>query len=105
MKNADIKFVVGSVLLTAGLVLLAIGGRWLFFTGLAMVMISGLFTLRQKAQVLSVIGWLFYIGAVLFLVWFSRLGAERPSLFILAVFWAVIVGEEFYRWRNSRKMT
>jgi hypothetical protein len=105
MKSADIKFAVGSVLLTAGLVLLAIGGRWLFFSGLAMVMISGLFTLRQKAQVVRVIAWLFYLGGFLFLAWFSSFGVERPPLYILVVLWFVILGEEFYRWRNSRRLT
>ena|GEM_PF-3670101 len=39
MKNTDIKFVTSQTLLIAGLVILSISGRWLFFTGLALVMI------------------------------------------------------------------
>ena len=98
-----IKFAVNVALLTTGLTLLAVGGRWLSFTGLAMVMISGLFTLSEKMETGSIFGGLLYIGGILFLTWFF--GIQKPSLFALIIFWLVICGAEFYRWRKSRAMT
>jgi len=108
MKNTDIKFVAGQILLIAGLVLLSIGGRWSFFTGLALVMISALFGLRatrSRSLFGLIIRLLLWVGCMAFLVWFSSFGAEKPPLAALVGVWLGWSIDEFNTWRLSRRLT
>lgn len=90
MKNIDIKFVAGQVLLIAGMAIISIGARWSFFTGLALMMISALFCLRSSWP-RSFAGWSFrillWIACMIFLVWLSAFGTERPPVAALVGVW------------------
>ena len=108
MKNTDIKFVAGQMLLIAGLVLLSIGGRWSFFTGLALVMISALFGLRAtrpRSFAGLVVRILLWIACMAFLIWFSSFGAEKPPVAALVGVWLGWSIDEFNTWRLSRRLT
>jgi hypothetical protein len=108
MKNIDIRFATSQTLLIVGLVLLSIGGRWSFFTGLALVMISALFALRATKP-RSFAGWiirlLLWVGCMAFLIWFSSFGAEKPPIAALVGVWLGCSIEEFNTWRLSRRLT
>jgi hypothetical protein len=106
MKNTDIKFVTGQMLLITGLVVLSIGGHWSFFTGLALLMISGLFGLRATRP-WSGFGLFFqlvlWVGCMAFLFWFSSFGAEPPPIAALVGVWLGCSIDEFNTWRLSRR--
>lgn len=108
MKNTDIKFAAGQILLIIGLAILSIGVRWSFFAGLALVMVSGLFSLRRDvrlwtpaAQIIRILLW---IGCMVFLVWFSSFGAEKLPLAALVGVWLGYSIDEFSSWRKSRSL-
>ena len=108
MKNIDIKFVAGQTLLIAGLVILSIGARWSFFTGLALVMISALFSLRAtrpRSFAGLIVRLLLWVGCMAFLVWFSSFGAEKPPVAALVGVWLGWSIDEFNTWRLSRRLT
>jgi hypothetical protein len=109
MKNIDIKLATSQTLLIAGLVILSIGGRLTFFSGLALVVIAGAFTLRRDAQPTSRVArllWtLFYIGCVVFLIWFTSFGAEKPPVAALVGAWLAFSIDEFSWWRKNRRLT
>lgn len=108
MKNTDIKFVTGQILFIVGLVLLAISGRWSFFAGLALVMVSALFGLRAmrpRSFAGLAIRILLWISGVAFLIWFSSFGAEKPPIAALVGVWLGGSIDEFSTWRQSRRLT
>jgi hypothetical protein len=105
MKNSNTKLVFGLGFLTAGLILVSIGIRWLFFVGLAFVVLSGVLSFRQRTRSGSVIAWLFCIGAIVFLVLFSSYGVERPPLAALVAVWLSGIAEELHGWRLMRRTT
>jgi uncharacterized membrane protein YhhN len=109
MKNTDMKFVAGLALMTTGLILISIGNRWPFFIGLAMFMISGLFSLRRdtrpESRFVRLVRMLGFIGIVIFLVWLSSFGVEKPPLTPQIGIWLAISYEEFHAWRKSRRLT
>ena len=45
---------------------------------------------------------MFCVGAVAFLVWFSRFGAEKPLVAALVGAWLGFSIDEFNTWRQSR---
>ena len=108
MKNTDIRFVTSQTLLIVGLVVLSIGGRWSFFTGLALVMVSGLFSLRRdgrpRSLVAQIIRTVLFIGCIAFLIWFSSFGAEKPPLAALVGVWLGFSIDEFSSWRKHRRL-
>ena len=108
MKNTDIKFVTGQILLIVGLFLLSIGGQWSFFTGLILVMISALFSLRATRPN-GFAGWiirlLLWIGCMAFLAWFSSFGTEKPPIAALVGVWLGCSIDEVNTWRLSRRLT
>ena len=108
MKNTDLKFVASQTLLVVGLVILSIGDRWSFFFGLALVMISGLFSLRRDTRLMSPVAWivriLLFIGCIAFLIWFSSFGAVKPPLAALIGVWLGFSIDEFSSWRKSREL-
>jgi hypothetical protein len=108
MKTTDIKFVAGQILLIAGMVVISVGARWSFFIGLALMMISALFSLRGSWP-RSLAGWFFrtllWTACVVFLVWLSAFGAEKPPLAALVGVWLGWSIEEFSTWRQSRRLT
>jgi len=99
------QLVVGLASLTVGLVLVSFGIRWLFFSGLALILLSGMSSFRRRTRVGSILAWLFCVGAVLFLVWFSSYGVQKPPLTALAAVWLAGIAEEFYGWRTGRITT
>ena len=105
MKNPNTKLIVGLALLTSGLVLVSVGIRWLFFLGLAFVVLSGVFSFRYRTRSGSIVVWLFYIAAITFLVLFSSDGVEAPPRAALVAVWLSGIVEEFYGWRLIRGTT
>jgi hypothetical protein len=108
MKNTDIKFVAGQICLIIGLAILSIGVRWSFFAGLAVVMVSGLFSLRRDARLWTpaaqIIRTLLWIGCMVFLVWFSSFGAKKLPLAALVGVWLGYSIDEFSSWRKSKSL-
>jgi hypothetical protein len=108
MKEIDIKFMAGQMLLIVGLVILSIGARWSFFTGLALVMGSALFALQGRHPK-SPVGWiirtLLFVGCIVFLMWFSSFGAEQPPLAALVGVWLGCGLAEFTCWWKNRRLT
>jgi hypothetical protein len=109
MKNTDIKFATSQTLLVVGSIILSISGRWWFFIGLTLVMVSGLFSLRRDTRPMSLLGWivrtLLFIGCILFLVWLSSFGTKPPPVAALVGVWFGCSIEEFNTWRLSRRLT
>jgi len=105
MKSTDIKFAAGQLLLTGGLAIEYIGVPWSFFTGLGLVMSSGLLSLNA-ARPKSLLGWvirpLLFVGSMIFLVWFSSFGAEKPPLAALIGVWIGVSIDEFRSWQEMR---
>jgi hypothetical protein len=77
----------------------------MFFFGLAFVVLSGLLSFRQRTRTGSIVAWLLCVAAVLFLVWFSSYGAERPPFAALIAVWLSGIAEELHGWRLMRRMT
>jgi len=105
MRNPNAKLAVGLGLLTAGLIFVSLGIRWLFFAGLALVVLSGVLSFRQRTRLGSVLAWLLCIAAVIFLVLFSSYGVERPPLVGLVAVWLAGIAEELHGWRLLRRTT
>ena len=106
MKNIIGKLVTSQTLLIVGLIVLSIGGRWSFFTGLALVMVSGRFALRRDSRPMRFIAWIiwavFCIGFIGLLVWVSSFGAEKPPLTALIGAWLAFSVDEYYWWEMNR---
>ena len=105
MKNPNTKLAVSMGLLTAGMIFVSLGIRWLFFLGLALVVFSGVLSFRQRTRAGSVLAWLLCIAAGLFLVWFTSYGVERPPLVALLAVWLSGIVDELHSWRLMRRMT
>jgi hypothetical protein len=105
MNTRTTKPVLGLLLLTLGLVVMSLGVQWLFFAGLALLVLSGLLSSRQRTKGRSSFAWLLCIGAALFLLWFSSYGMERPPLTALVAVWLASIVEEFHRWRAAGSPT
>ena len=108
MKTTDINFAVGEILLTGGLIISSIGARWSFFTGLALVIISGSFSLRTTRPK-NFAGWMIrtvlWMAGLTFLIWFSSFGSEKPPIAALIGAWFGCSVDEFRAWRQSRSFT
>jgi glucose dehydrogenase len=108
MKNTDIKLVAGQILLIGGLAILSIGSRWSFFIGLAVVMISGLLSLRRsvapRSLIANIIRAVLWIGCMVFLVWFFSFGDKKPPFAALVGVWLGFSIDEFNSWRSSRRL-
>lgn len=102
-KSIDIKFAVGELSLTIGLVLLSFGIRWCFFVGFALFMASTLFSLRRDRRPLNPFIWIpLWLGCAIFLAWLSALGTEPMPWAALVGVWIGLSAEEFNSWRQSR---
>ena len=108
MKNPAVNLMVGLASLAIGAILMCIGVRWLFFLGLALAMVSGLFSLRLRTPVGwsgGIAGWLIRLGALALFLWKSSYGLHSLSWdgACAGVFAIGLI--EFGQWRRSRSVT
>jgi hypothetical protein len=101
-----VKLTTSLLLLAAGLVLMCLGVQRLFFLGLALVVLSGLFSLRPKTRVSRLsrtLSWVARLGAIALLLWLSSSGREPLSWAgACAGIFAVGMTELGY-WRATRR--
>jgi hypothetical protein len=95
-------------LLAIGATLMCIGVRWLFFFGLALAMVSGLFSVRPRTPVVGrggFAGWIIRLGALALFMWKSSCGRHPLSWSgaCAGVFAFGLI--EFGQWRGSRSVT
>jgi len=98
MKNSIVRSVAGLALITAGVVLLYLGGRLLFFLGLALLAFAGLLSSR---------GWSWLACALVFsfLAWLYLSGNYEPSLIALGALWLTWLLVEVGSWQAKRNMS
>ena len=108
MKNPAVNLMVQMALLAIGATLMCIGVRWLFFFGLPLAMVSGLFSLRPGTPVVgggAIAGWLIRLGALALFMWKSSCG-RHPLSWDGACAGVFAIGLiEFGQWRRSRSVT
>src|SRR5690348_6607053 len=98
------RLVVRLVALTIGFGLASIGTRWLFLLGLALIVFAGSFQYKHRPFVVNLAAWALCAGAVVFLIWFSAFGTQKPPVGLFVVLWAAGVINEvgsYSRARNS----
>ena len=110
MKSASTKLVASLGLVTFGAVLMFVGINWLTFVGLALVVLSTLFSPEGRSRVRVVIALLVCLGIA---GWFFVSDSSRGEVFArtprggeflgVVVVWVWIVVVDIGRWRLSRR--
>ena len=110
MSRSTINLVIYSVLVTLGIVLMALGVTWLMFLGVALGLLASFFSFQYPAGIRRFFGFLLYsIFAVVILVLDSQAGdafAHRwqPAWWwiVLAAIWLYCIISEFRGRRDAR---
>jgi hypothetical protein len=105
MENSSTRLAVNLGLFAVGLSLMYVGNRWLFFIGLALILVSGCFSVRHRPY-MSWLGWLgvgaLGAAAVGAFLWLSSCGREPLNPIIACVAGLGVVVTEVGYWRASR---
>jgi cellulose synthase/poly-beta-1,6-N-acetylglucosamine synthase-like glycosyltransferase len=105
-NSSIVKLASGLVLLLVGAVFMCVGIRWLFFLGLAVIVLAGLFSLRPRTSVSrlgGIMSWLARLGAIALFLWLSSAGRE-PLSWAGACAGIFAVGmTQFSHWRMNRR--
>lgn len=105
-KNSSTRLALNLGMFAVALSLMCIGNRWLFFIGLALMLISGCFSVRPRSR-MSLPGWLGVglvgAAAVGVFLWLSSFGREPLHLATACVAGLAVVVTEVGYWRASRK--
>src|ERR1035437_6172299 len=105
MENSSTRLAVNLGLFAVALSLMCIGNRWLFFMGLALMLVSGCFSVRRRPH-MSWPGWLgvglLGAAAVGVFLWLSSCGREPLNPITACVAGLGVVVTEVGYWRASR---
>jgi hypothetical protein len=109
MKNSSMRLITCLALVTASVALILVGNRWLFFVGLACVVLSYFFSQRRVSNLGRYFALLLcLVGIVKDFIEDLRDGdifARKPmeiwwwAIFIAAWLWVIV--DEFRRWRKN----
>lgn len=81
------------MLLTVGIGLAAVGTRWLFLAGLLCVVCSRFFY-RRPSSLMRLLDVAFYAAILVFLIWYSSSGTQKPRVAIFVLWWlAAMINE------------
>lgn len=105
MKVLSKRLLIIWALNAIALVLSCIANSWLFFLGLALLIISGLFSAKEKKRrhwPWNLFSWLVAIAAVVFLARVTSYGRHPLEWPFAALLWVVFVAEDL-NWGAPRK--
>ena len=105
MKNSTAKLALDLALIAAALSLMCIGNQWFFFSGLALLLVSGFFWTRRRSRMT----WASWLGFVLMAavgvaasLFLTSYGREPLSFSIASVAGLGVAITEIGYWRASR---
>ena len=108
MKNSTTKLALNLGLFAVAAALMCIGNQWLFFFGLALMVISGFLSVRPRPRMswparlaLGLLG----LAAVGVFLWLSSCGREPLPLAAACAMMLGVSITEFRDWRASRDAT
>ena len=110
MSRSTINLVIYSVLVTLGIVLMALGVTWLMFLGVALALLASFFSTQDPPGIRRFFGFLLYsIFAIVILLRDSHAGDTfahqwQPSWWwiVLAAIWLYCIISEFRGRREAR---
>ena len=108
MKNSSVKLAINLGLFAVAAALMCIGNRWLYFLGLALMLVSGFLSVRPRSRM----GWpgrlaagLLALAAVAVFLWLSSCGREPLPVAVACVGVLAVGVTELRYWRVSRSAT
>ena len=113
MSRSTINLMIYSVLVTLGVMLMALGVTWLMFLGVALTLLASFFSTQYPGGIRRFFGFLLYsIFAIVILILDSQAGDAfahqwQPGWWwiVLAVIWLWCIISEFRGRRRSQTLT
>ena|SRR5579859_2376584 len=105
MKTPERKLILCLSLLTIGLIFMSLGIRWLFFTGLVLLVLSGFLSSRQLTKLGKIVQWVVTICVFGFFAWYYSSGFYQPSWVPLAGVWISGIVVEIKTYGETRSLS